>query len=135
MTGQAEAKAEPLRRGDKLEWETAGGRIAITVLRVARDGSWADIRCTSGFNGNSWSKRQKMPGGRLPAGWRKIGPDDATPEERLLLAVFGIDPDEVANVRRLRGHRAECTRHDHSYCWPAPAEDSNREETGHGTTD
>jgi len=40
----------------------------------------------------------------------------ATPEERLLLAVHGVSPDNPANVRELRTHEAECTLTDHTPC-------------------
>jgi len=40
----------------------------------------------------------------------------ATPDERLLLAVHGVSPDNPANVRELRTHEAECTLTDHTPC-------------------
>jgi len=45
-------------------------------------------------------------------------PDEApaTPEERLLLAVHGVSPDNPANVRELRTHEAECAETDHTSC-------------------
>jgi hypothetical protein len=42
--------------------------------------------------------------------------DRATPEERLLLSIFGVDPDDAHNVRELRKHAVTCTKDDHSYC-------------------
>jgi hypothetical protein len=42
--------------------------------------------------------------------------DEATPEERLLLAIYGADPDDAHNVRELRKHAVTCTKDDHSYC-------------------
>ena len=41
---------------------------------------------------------------------------EATPEERLLLAVYGVNPDKAANVRELRTHAAECGKDDHHGC-------------------
>lgn len=40
----------------------------------------------------------------------------ATPDERLLLAIYGVNPDNPGNVRELRRHAAECTEDDHTTC-------------------
>ena len=40
----------------------------------------------------------------------------ATPEERLLLAIYGADPGDADNVRELRKHAVTCTRDDHACC-------------------
>lgn len=42
-------------------WDT----VRIFVLRVAKDGTWADIECT-GLFGDPWRKRQHLVGGRFP---------------------------------------------------------------------
>lgn len=43
-------------------------------------------------------------------------PAPATPAERFLLSVHGVNPDESANIRELRTHEAECTETDHTPC-------------------
>ena len=45
-----------------------------------------------------------------------IADGEATADERLLLAVHGVSPDNPANVRELRTHEAECTETDHTPC-------------------
>jgi hypothetical protein len=45
-----------VRKGDRYDWNG----ITITVLRVARDLTWADIRAEAP-GGNSWTKRQRLP--------------------------------------------------------------------------
>lgn len=44
-------------KGQVYEWEN----IDFRVIRVARDGSWADIRCYQPETGVFWSKRQPLP--------------------------------------------------------------------------
>ena len=54
-----------------------------------------------------------------------FGPDKAppaTPEERLLLAIYGRDLDDANEVRGLRDHAVTCTREDHTWCFPYPAQ-------------
>jgi hypothetical protein len=51
------------------------------------------------------------------------GPDEATTEERLLLAIYGVSPDDERNVRELRRHAAECTEDDHTHCLAALADE------------
>lgn len=41
-------------------------RLFVTVTRVARDGSWADIKCQQPSTGASWAKRQRLFMGKLP---------------------------------------------------------------------
>lgn len=45
-----------VRPGDRLTWNG----LLVEVRRVARDGSWADIRVTHG-NGHVHTKRQPLP--------------------------------------------------------------------------
>lgn len=52
------------------------------------------------------------PGYRQPRAETVI----ATPEERLVLAIYGVNPDNEGNVRELRTHAAECTEDDHTGC-------------------
>jgi hypothetical protein len=42
-----------------------GGTVRIFVLRVGKDGTWADIECT-GATGDPWRKRQHLVDGRFP---------------------------------------------------------------------
>lgn len=57
---------------------------------------------------------------------------EATPEERLLLAIYGADPGDAHNVRELRKHAVTCTKDDHGYCLaclsgiPGDGEDDGR---------
>jgi hypothetical protein len=44
-----------VRKGDRLDWDG----ISIEVTRVARDGTWADIRCQD--YPAMWTKRQPLP--------------------------------------------------------------------------
>jgi len=44
----------------------------VQVRRVARDGSWADIRVTT-RQGATWTKRQPLTDGRMPYLVRDLG--------------------------------------------------------------
>lgn len=44
---------------------TAAESARVQVRRVARDGTWADIRVTT-REGASWTKRQPLNDGRMP---------------------------------------------------------------------
>lgn len=46
----------------------------------------------------------------------------ATPEERLLLAIFNRDPGDDGQLRRLREHARTCTQTDHGRCFPYPVQ-------------
>lgn len=46
-----------LKRGDWLTWQG----VEILVTRVARDASWADIRCKELGSNYEWRKRQRLP--------------------------------------------------------------------------
>jgi hypothetical protein len=54
-------------KGQRYVWEgTARGAVYVEVLRVARDGTWADIRCTTALyrgedDAGMWTKRQPLP--------------------------------------------------------------------------
>ena len=53
----------PVVRGQVWLWgpqEDPAERVKCLVTRVARDGSWADLRCRA-WNGNQWSKRMRLP--------------------------------------------------------------------------
>lgn len=54
----------------------------------------------------------------------------ATPAERLLLAIYGRDPDDEDSIAELRRHAAMCTRAGHTYCFPGfgPEETPPRQE-------
>ena len=54
---------------------------------------------------------------------REPAPAEATPEERLLLAIYGVSPDDPRNVRELRRHAAECNEDDHTHCLAALADE------------
>lgn len=56
--------AETPRVGQRYVWRG----VQYSITRVARDGAWADIRCTDGFEW--WTKRQPLP---LPAGSVLVG--------------------------------------------------------------
>ena len=60
-----EARISSVEKGDRLEWHG----VAVEVLRVARDGSWADVRCVPPNGEEPWTKRQKLP---LPAGTVRV---------------------------------------------------------------
>lgn len=56
------------RKGYRFTWSPdAPTPVAVTVLRVARDLSWADIRCVT--PGSSWTKRQRLP---LPESFKLV---------------------------------------------------------------
>jgi hypothetical protein len=60
----------PISKGDQFVWpaEDSPDAVQVTVIRVARDGTWADIEATA--NGvMTWSKRQRLP---FPASFRRI---------------------------------------------------------------
>lgn len=46
-----------LKRGDRLHWMDCRGY----VIRVAKDGSWADIMWLDPLRDAPWTKRQKLP--------------------------------------------------------------------------
>jgi len=55
-------------KGDTFTWNDC---VAITVLRVARDQSWADIACQAYGDlgpGSVWTKRILLP---VPADWTR----------------------------------------------------------------
>lgn len=58
-------------KGDQFVWsvDDTRGAVQVTVIRVARDGTWADIEATAG-GVMVWSKRQRLP---LPATFRQVG--------------------------------------------------------------
>lgn len=71
-TGPADAfkpqrRIKDVKRGDRLIWQD----VEILVIRVARDKSWADVRCRDLESGAVWSKRQPLP---LPADTRWRAP-------------------------------------------------------------
>lgn len=53
-----------IRAGDVYQTHPDGEHI-ITVTRVARDQSWADIVVTQKHNGAHWSKRAALRDGRF----------------------------------------------------------------------
>jgi hypothetical protein len=59
----------PIKKGQKYYWKG----MRIEVLRVASDGAWADIQCSTPFNKEGWTKRQPTPGGAFPREWRLMG--------------------------------------------------------------
>lgn len=55
----------PMKRGDRYHFADGGGKLTIDVMRVARDGSWADIRVSGEYS--EWTKRQRLqPDGSFP---------------------------------------------------------------------
>jgi len=64
-------------RGDVYLWNES---VRAEITRIAKDGSWADLRCTTFLNPDSWNKRQKIP---FPASFVRVDPD----------APMGIMPD------------------------------------------
>jgi hypothetical protein len=56
----------PVSKGDRYLFG-AQPSVVVTVTRVARDESWADIRCT--VPGSTWTKRQPLP---LSATFRRV---------------------------------------------------------------
>lgn len=63
-----------VRRGDRLVWEHPGWPVPLylTVVRVARDGTWCDIDVR--MLTSQWSRRTPLP---LPSRCR---PDNSTGE-------------------------------------------------------
>jgi hypothetical protein len=48
-------------KGERYVWgDNPDTRVTMTVLRVAKNKSWADIRCEQP-NGATWVKRQPTP--------------------------------------------------------------------------
>lgn len=66
-----------MKKGDVYDWNG----VRVEILRVAKDGSWADIRATSPgsypFDPYTWIKRQPVPDGGLPPDWVLQGPEPA----------------------------------------------------------
>lgn len=61
-----------ISKGDTFVWsddEDDTMKVHVTVVRVARDGTWADLRCTVGAGINVWGKRQRLP---LPSTFRRV---------------------------------------------------------------
>lgn len=61
-----------VKKGDRFTWPTDDGdggekAVQIFVIRVGKDGAWADIHCHDGSR--FWSKRQPLP---LPSSFRKV---------------------------------------------------------------
>lgn len=54
--GEPEASRRPVVRGTVFVWDDV---VRCKVQRVAKDGTWADMRCTQG--GSSWGRRMKLP--------------------------------------------------------------------------
>lgn len=46
-----------IRKGDVFAWNS---QVNVEITRVARDGTWADGRC-SGAHGGYWGKRFPLP--------------------------------------------------------------------------
>jgi hypothetical protein len=48
-----------VKKGDRFRWH----EVHVEVLRVARDGSWADIYCNANPDSaaTGWTKRQPLP--------------------------------------------------------------------------
>lgn len=61
----------PIRRGD-LYVADGFNSMSISVMRVARDGSWADIEVNEG----QWTKRQPLTDGAFPFPVRLIDSRD-----------------------------------------------------------
>jgi hypothetical protein len=58
-----------LKRGDEFYTETG----IVTVRRVAKDNSWADILVEQGSTGATWTKRQPLVDGNFAfAAWRLL---------------------------------------------------------------
>jgi len=55
---------ERISKGDRYLF---GAAVVVTVQRVARDNTWADIHCATGAK--TWTKRQRLP---LPATFRRV---------------------------------------------------------------
>lgn len=56
MTAATHPDGTPYAKGDRFTWMGS----EVTVLRVSRDGTWADIDCKP-VVGASWTKRQPLP--------------------------------------------------------------------------
>jgi hypothetical protein len=63
-------RVNAVQKGDRFIWgdENHPAAVQVTITRVARDGSWADILCTTG-GATFWSKRQRLP---FPATFRRV---------------------------------------------------------------
>lgn len=59
-------------KGDVYEWLG----VTVTVQRLAKDGTWADLSCA--LDGHTWTKRQPLP---LPAEAELVATDAAVAEE------------------------------------------------------
>lgn len=49
-----------MKRGDVYDWDG----VLVTVMRVAKDGTWVDVHCTRmAVSGrvSSWTKRMRLP--------------------------------------------------------------------------
>jgi hypothetical protein len=59
-----------VEKGHCFVWQTDRypDPVYCVVTRVARDGSWADLRCRGGSA--AWTKRQPLP---LSPGFRRVG--------------------------------------------------------------
>lgn len=56
-----------MKHGDRYEWrptdEPGDVVVQVEILEVAKDESWADLKCTPPA-GRSWTKRMELPLGR-----------------------------------------------------------------------
>src|SRR4051812_27845055 len=77
----------------------------IRVMRVARDGSWADIRVTPLSGARSWTKRQQLQDGQLPYRVSNVGLAIASAAERVDHGTHPVEGigSESAKWRGLRG--------------------------------
>ena len=88
-------RSEP-RAGDRFiayPHMRPASRVFISVTRVAKDKSWADIKCQTWAVG--WSKRQKIKDGGLPAAivkwWDQIDLDEQQVDHMLKLESKGSE--------------------------------------------
>lgn len=84
-------------KGDTYRWKIQDSSpVYLLVNRVARDGSWADIRCVTWSA--SWKKRQPLP---LPEG-----------TERYMWTQADLDRDALAYERRWNAPLCEAGIHE-----------------------
>jgi hypothetical protein len=96
------------------------GALEPALAEVAANG-WCPASTELDYDETVYCEREAGH----PGSHRAPGPDEGsevawgdepTPEERLLLAISGADPDDAHNVRELRKHAVTCTKDDHTYC-------------------
>jgi hypothetical protein len=80
----------------------AGNPVKILVTRVARDGSWAEVRCGPTLSGRSWTERQQLP---FPPAFRLVS---AVPERASSIPAHRGEMVVLRRIAKRLPRCAEC---------------------------